>query len=218
MYGWACERLYHELAADYDGVSWLVSLGRWSSWRRVAPHYLPAAPKRAVADLQILELGFGTGSLLIEMQQHGVLPVGLERSSEMHAVTEDKLQQHRISIPRIQGEAQHLPFANSSFDALLATFPAPYIVAPPTLYEAARVLRPGGRLIVMGLWVAIDQAWLMRWLPFFYGTPPAARLATYEAQLTASGFQVTWLTHPDGYFAVGGFVAERNADAPLSSL
>lgn len=218
LYGWACERLYHELAGYYDSVSWVVSLGRWSSWRRTALVHLPVISQQSKANLRVLEIGFGTGSLLLQMKQPNILSFGLERSPAMQAVTQGKLQQHGISIPLIQGEAQQLPFANQSFDALIATFPAPYIVDRSTLREAARVLRPEGRLIVTGLWVAIHPAWLVRWLPFFYGSPPVERLAAYEAQIRASGFEVTWLTHRDGGFTVGGFLAQRRANATSSSL
>ena len=57
-YAWACERLYDEMAWSYDAVSWLVSAGRWSSWRAGAWAW--------VVDEPILELGVGTGVLLAD--------------------------------------------------------------------------------------------------------------------------------------------------------
>ena len=49
----------------------------------------------------------------------------------------------------IQGSAQHLPFSNDSFDTVVSTFPSEYIYDPDTIAEVARVLRPGGRFIVI---------------------------------------------------------------------
>jgi ubiquinone/menaquinone biosynthesis C-methylase UbiE len=175
-------------------------------------------PGQSAAELRVLELGFGTGALLLEAKQRGISIFGLERSAAMHRVAQRRLQEHANPIPCVSGEAEHLPFADTTFDALIATFPAAYIVAPHTLREAARVLRPGGRLIVVGLWVTAVPAWLTRWLPFFYGAPDGNRLTAYQAQISASGFQVTWLTYPDGRFTVGGLVAERRANALPPSI
>ena len=50
--------------------------------------------------------------------------------------------------------AQALPFPNSSFDSIVSAFPSEYISDPATLDELARVLRPGGRLVVvLGGWL-----------------------------------------------------------------
>ena len=59
LYGWATHRLYNEFAWTYDAVSWSVSRGRWDDWR-----------KEALAHVQgthVLEIGFGTGVLLLEI-------------------------------------------------------------------------------------------------------------------------------------------------------
>src|SRR5207245_3250452 len=49
----------------------------------------------------------------------------------------------------IHGLAQHLPFSDASFDTVVSTFPSEYIYDPDTVAEVERVLRPGGRLIVV---------------------------------------------------------------------
>ncbi|HOG46271.1 MAG TPA: class I SAM-dependent methyltransferase, partial [Anaerolineae bacterium] len=147
-YRWATERLYHEFAWAYDAVSWLVSLGRWSGWRRQALAY--------VGGPRVLELGFGTGELLIEMAGRGWQAVGLERSPAMQRVTARKLRRQGLRVPRLCGAAQALPLAAASLDAIVATFPADYILAPGTWHEAARALRPGGRLVIAGLFVELD--------------------------------------------------------------
>ena len=49
----------------------------------------------------------------------------------------------------MQGSAQHLPFDAASFDTVVSTFPSEYIYDPATIAEVERVLRSGGRLIVI---------------------------------------------------------------------
>jgi SAM-dependent methyltransferase len=49
----------------------------------------------------------------------------------------------------IHGSAQGLPFSDASFDTVVSTFPSEYIYESDTIAEAARVLRPGGQLIVI---------------------------------------------------------------------
>lgn len=153
LYLWACERLYAELAWSYDLVSWLVSFGHWSSWRATLLPYLGKG--------RILEIGFGTGTLLTTMAQQERDVIGLELSTAMHNQTTRKLFQHRLIVPRVQSPAQQMPFADGSFDTIIATFPSDYITERATLAECARLLRcptvteqgnviaSGGRLFVI---------------------------------------------------------------------
>ena len=72
---WLAERLYNELAWAYDPASWLISLGKWAAWRK---EVLPF-----IAGRQVLEIGFGTGELIIELARRGFAVYGLERSQTM---------------------------------------------------------------------------------------------------------------------------------------
>lgn len=213
IYAWACERLYYELAGSYDWVSWLVSLGRWATWRRVALGYLPTT----IDHPRVLEIGFGTGELLLEMARQEINVMGLELSPAMHKITTTKLHECGRSVPCIRALAQAMPLADASFDAILSTFPAPYILEPATLRECARLLRApnpaqpgaGGRLVIVGLWVSLHNSALGKLAPLFYGAPSAAFTKQIKEKLTQAGFSSQLIEHKIGEVYVGVIVGER---------
>lgn len=137
----AFDLLYNELAWSYDAVSWVVSRGRWRDWQRAALPFLHGS--------DILEIGHGPGHLLIELTRMGRRPVGLDLSPQMSRQALRRLKRSGRSVPLVRGRAENLPFAGGCFDSVLATFPGPYIVAPETIEGIGRVLRPGGRLVIV---------------------------------------------------------------------
>jgi ubiquinone/menaquinone biosynthesis C-methylase UbiE len=146
--GWECLIrlafwvLYNPLAWAYDRVSRIVSMGQWHGWQRAGLIELRGK--------YVLELASGTGDMLLELcarQQYH--PVGIDLSRPMVHIAQQKLARHRVSVPLVQGRCQRLPFADTSFDAVLSTFPTEFIIAPDTLCEIARVLRPGGRAVIV---------------------------------------------------------------------
>ena len=125
LYLWATHRLYNEFAWAYDLVSWLVSFGQWDRWRKTALDH-------AVGQ-RVLEVGFGTGELLIEMARRGMHVCGIDLSPAMHRVTARKMAHRGIQAPRVRALVQRAPFADGSFVTIVATFPAEYVASPATL-------------------------------------------------------------------------------------
>ena len=201
LYIWATYRLYDEFAWAYDLVSWVVSLGQWSRWRRSALEH--------VVGRRVLELGFGTGELLLEMGRRGWRAAGLDSSPAMHRVTARKMARRGVWVPRVRALAQRMPFADTSFDSIVATFPANYIVDPATLREVARLLRPGGRFVVVGLSATTECRLLRRAVHLLFGVPVERILAHYHKIAQAAGLQVTLTTEGGGFFKVPAAVAER---------
>lgn len=210
LYGWACERLYAELAGSYDWVSWLISFGHWDRWRALALDYLRGD--------RVLEIGFGTGALLPRLARQTALTVGLELSSAMHQQTARKLTHQSLCLPRVQARAQAMPFADGTFDTVVATFPAPYILHPTTLQECARLLapptpaHPGGRLVIVGLWVALREGNWQRRIPLFYGQPSPEAQQRLVQLLRTAGLRATLTERTVGFAQVGVVVAERIGD------
>ncbi len=133
--------LYHEMAWSYDLVAWGVSGGQWRAWGQAAlPH---------LVGQRVLELGHGPGHLLVALAQREFCPVGLDLSPHMGRLARWRLRRAGLAVPLTRGRAQALPFATHSLDSVLVTFPTQYIVDPATLAQVRRVLRPGGRLVVV---------------------------------------------------------------------
>ncbi len=139
--------LYNEFAWTYDLVAWTVSLGQWKAWTRTATGYLRGE--------RVLELAHGPGHLLVTMAERGLAPVGLDLSPYMGRLAKRRLKKGGLAVPLVR--AQALPFCAGCFDSAVATFPTEFILGPSTLRETARVLRIGGRLVVVA-WAGLSES------------------------------------------------------------
>jgi ubiquinone/menaquinone biosynthesis C-methylase UbiE len=141
--------LYYQMAWSYDWVAWSVSFGQWPAWRRLALQFLQPGP--------ILELAYGTGGLLLDMNNAGYQPMGIDLSPHMARLAGQRLRRNHIALRLNQAKAQALPFPSDYFANVVATFPTNYIFAPETLAEVYRVLKApqvesgiaAGRLIIV---------------------------------------------------------------------
>jgi len=136
--------LYNEFAWTYDIVSWSVSLGHWRRWQRAAIPHLLTGPNH-----RVLELAHGTANLQIDLADAGIYTIGLDISPAMGRIARRKLHRHSVEARLVRGSAMKLPFANSSFTSAISTFPTEFIVHRDTLLEVYRILKPGGRLVVV---------------------------------------------------------------------
>ena len=149
--------LYHPFAFTYDLVAATVSLGRWKDWVwSVVPF---------IEGRRVLEIGHGPGHLQKVLLSRKLAAVGLDESAPMGRLARRNLMRYLASpgassttstqnidytqIRLARGVSQHLPFDDSSFDTVVATFPTEYIYDPATLQEAYRVLLPNGRLVIL---------------------------------------------------------------------
>ena len=137
--------LYNEMAWTYDLVAWVVSFGQWWDWQRTA---LPLLEVQA-GD-RVLEIAHGTGSLQIDMEKLGYQRIGLDFSPYMGRIARRKLHKKSISAPLVRAKAQAIPLPTASLDGIVSTFPSEFIIDPETLRETYRVLKPGGKLVIVG--------------------------------------------------------------------
>ncbi len=207
LYRWASRRLYNEFAPFYDLAAWLVSGGRWAAWRRMTLDYL--------AGQRVLEVGPGTGDLLIEMARRGLEVCGLEPSPAMQRVATRKQRRQRLRVPCVRGRAQALPFGDSGFDHVVSTFPAEFIADPAALREMGRVLRPSGRagrlrpgtLVVVGL--AVYRARPRLPGRFWLRPAPDPLVEHFRQAAEQAGLAVRAISRFDGSARVPVLLAER---------
>jgi SAM-dependent methyltransferase len=114
-----------------------------------------------VSGLDVIELGCGTGYVSAWLARRGAHPVGIDNSPRQLETARSFQQEFGISFPLLLGNAEHVPFSGESFDLAISEYGAaiwadPYRWIP----EAARILRPGGRLIFLG-----NSPWIMACVP-----------------------------------------------------
>ena len=187
VYGKATELLYHSFAWAYDLVAWLVSFGEWTQWRRDSLDYLQPGPT--------LEVGFGTGELLLEMSRLGLDVVGLELSSEMHRVTARKLNRYGFSVWRVQSQSEAIPFTENTFNNIIVTFPSNYIARPETLRAFFRILKGEGRVIVAGLSVKFTARLKHRLTAWFLDDSGKYFISHLADEAEKAGFQAAVVSH-----------------------
>lgn len=104
--------------------------------------------------LKILDLGCGTGSTTIMLKQ--AFPtakvIGLDLSPQMLAMAEYKAHQEQLKIEWLHGIAERTNFADSEFDLVTASLlfhETPITITQQILQEAHRLLKPGGKVIIL---------------------------------------------------------------------
>jgi SAM-dependent methyltransferase len=103
--------------------------------------------------MSILDVGCGPGYVSAAATERGAVPVGLDFSKEMIAIA-------KRMFPKIEfrnGDAQNLPFADATFDRVVANFALLHLAEPErAMVEAARVLKPAGRF-AFTTWAKISE-------------------------------------------------------------
>ncbi len=122
---------------------------------------------------RVLDLGSGPGMLasaIAERVGAGGAVTGVDVSPDMLAIARGRRPAHGAAIPEYrEGSVTALPFPDGAFDAAVSTQVYEYVPDMPlALREAARVLRPGGRLVVLDtdwdsiVWRSSDDARMAR--------------------------------------------------------
>jgi demethylmenaquinone methyltransferase / 2-methoxy-6-polyprenyl-1,4-benzoquinol methylase len=141
--------MFGAIARSYDLNNRLHSFGRDQSWRRFAVKQASVKPTD-----EVLDCACGTGDLTRLFAKSGARRVvGLDFTAEMLEIAEAKRRAGHAGdsiTSYIEGDAMALPFADGSFDIVSIAFGIRNVADPhKVLAEFRRVLRPGGRLVIL---------------------------------------------------------------------
>jgi ArsR family transcriptional regulator len=146
-------RLRKENFDTHGDTRQLVPGRSWAAWARALGHLLPP--------LDVADIGCGEGYLTIEAARWARTVVGIDRSEEV--LERAKALATRRKITNVQwkkGDLSRLPLRDGSMDVALLSQALHHSTTPEeAVAEAVRILRPGGRMLVLDL-RQHDQAWV----------------------------------------------------------
>ena len=137
--------MFARISARYDVMNRLMTGGRDIAWRRKVVRLAELGP-----NAHLLDVATGTGDILIEAlkQQPQVLAIGSDFTFEMMLRGKPKAGAERVAWNT--ADALHLPFPDSTFDAVTSGFGVRnFIDREQAFREQRRVLKPGGRVICL---------------------------------------------------------------------
>ena len=160
-------------ATDYVTAGreqWAAADPSWGVWS------VPESQLRMLPDdldgCDAIELGCGTGYVSAWLVRRGARSVGIDNSQAQLQTARDLQREHGIDFELLHGNAEKVPYPDASFDFAISEYGAslwcdPYAWIP----EAARLLRPGGRLHFL-----VNAALHMLCLPDVEDAPASDRL------------------------------------------
>jgi demethylmenaquinone methyltransferase/2-methoxy-6-polyprenyl-1,4-benzoquinol methylase len=144
--------MFDRIAGVYDRMNAVMTAGLHHQWRRRAADLAAVGPGQ-----RVLDVATGTGDLALELARRvapGGTVVGADFSERMLALAREKasgqLRGAQVTLRFEAANALALPYADGEFDAATVGFGARnFSDLPGGLREMTRVVRPGGRVVVL---------------------------------------------------------------------
>jgi ubiquinone/menaquinone biosynthesis C-methylase UbiE len=179
-YTGANDRLYTRFARLYD-----VVVKASPVWRRWLSHALPE-----IRGPRVLEVSFGTGWLLTQYAGRYDTD-GLDLNPDLIAVARRNLARAGVRAELQQGTVEALPYPDAIFDTVVNTMAfTGYPDAAKAAAELARVLKPGGRLVLIDIDYPRDGNRMGRWLVERFWKPFGDLIRNVPTVLSDAGFEV----------------------------
>lgn len=134
---------YNQVADLYDATFADITV-RQDEWAWLNRH-LPAQPQ-----LRLLDIGCGNGALLHALRDRLAYGAGVDESAAMI----EKARQRNAGQPHLEFKTVNspaLPFADASFDVAISLMSFRYLDWDPLLSELKRVVKPGGKLLIVDM-------------------------------------------------------------------
>jgi demethylmenaquinone methyltransferase/2-methoxy-6-polyprenyl-1,4-benzoquinol methylase len=211
--------LFAGIAGDYDRWAQLLSFGQDRRWHDLMVERV--APAASRSDALVADVATGTGAVAIALaRRYPCRVIGIDQSPEMLAGGARRVEQAGLSgrIELVEGQAEALPLAAASVDALTHTYLLRYVDDPAAAVAAlAAAIRPGGMMAALEFGVPRGVAfhawrlWTRAGLPLF--GVPGGRAWIRTGRFLGPSIERFWREHTLeevlGWWAAAGMEAIR---------
>jgi demethylmenaquinone methyltransferase/2-methoxy-6-polyprenyl-1,4-benzoquinol methylase len=209
--------LFASIARRYDLLNDLQSFGLHRLWKRRVVRLAAVQPGD-----RALDLCCGTGDIALALARRGADVTGLDFSDKMLEVAQSRLQNAKGKIPPlkfIQGDAEHLPFPDNSFDAVTVGYGLRNLTSwEAGLREMLRVAKPGGRIVVLDFGKPANALWRRLYFTHLKCSVPLIGLV-FCGRADAYAYILESLKHYPAQVAVAAKMRELNlADTQVINL
>jgi ubiquinone/menaquinone biosynthesis C-methylase UbiE len=154
--------VYDWFAPLYDAVDWFTGNTAHRLRRRALEHLPPPGSR-------LLEVGFGSGKLHVELARRYAM-AGLDQAPGMVRLTRRRLVTVGLASDLKCGSVYAIPWPDATFDAVLSTFAfSAFPDADAALNEMIRVVKAGGRIVIVDAGPAMDGNRVAGWLARLWG-------------------------------------------------
>ncbi len=161
-------RMFARISRRYDLMNTVMTAGRHYAWRRLATDI-------AVGDMAgpALDVASGTGDFAFDLARKPKVShvVGLDFTPDMLAVASRKAERQRVAgkVSFAVGDAHTLPFPDDAFICATVGFGVRnFVDVPLALREMARVVRPGGKVVILEIVRIEGNGLWSRLFPFYF--------------------------------------------------